>query len=87
MAGVEGRTSATNNDPHRTNNLDATREPDCFAAGSSIICNGTIEGRPVDMLVDTGSVFTLISKVLWDTICEDISHSRYTCAAGSSTGR
>ncbi|XP_063404462.1 uncharacterized protein LOC134687932 [Mytilus trossulus] len=38
------------------------------------------------MLVDTGSVYTLISEALWETLRSNLCTSdRYRCAAGSST--
>jgi len=51
-----------------------------------LTCNGKVEGIPVEMLVDTGSVFTLISKDLWDKICKELpTRGKIRCAAGGST--
>ena len=47
-------------------------ENDCLNTDMSITCNGKVEGVPVEMLVDTGSVFTLISKDLCDKSCKEL---------------
>ncbi|CAG2228923.1 unnamed protein product [Mytilus edulis] len=87
QADVKGRTSAKILDPDRNYPLDEDKvETDCFRQGLSIVCSGKIEGRLVDMLVDTGSVYTLISEALWETLRSNLCTSdRYRCAAGSST--
>ncbi|VDI67644.1 Hypothetical predicted protein, partial [Mytilus galloprovincialis] len=87
QADVKGHTSAKILDPDRNYPLDEDKvETDCFSTGLSIVCSGKIEGRLVDMLVDTGSVYTLISEALWETLRSNLCTSdRYRCAAGSST--
>ena len=81
---MKGHTSAETLDPHKI--TDIRIENDCLNTGMSITCNGKVEGVPVEMLVDTGSVFTLISKDLWDKICKELpTRGKIRCAAGGST--
>ncbi|ESP04440.1 hypothetical protein LOTGIDRAFT_136226, partial [Lottia gigantea] len=58
--------------------LDGTRRPDLIGGGGfesldcggcSLLCSGLVERITTDMLVDTGFVYTLINKRLWDEIC------------------
>ncbi|MES9880251.1 MAG: RNase H-like domain-containing protein [Sedimenticola sp.] len=51
----------------QTNGMDT-----CSAMGSSIYCDGLIEGWPVKMLVDTGSVVTLVHFDLFQQCTERV---------------
>lgn len=85
-AGVMGHTSAKNMDPHEGKELNKDAGTDCFSTGSSVVCSGKIEGNHVEMLVDTGSVFTIISENLWNALYFKPNRGdRYMCAAGGST--
>jgi len=45
---------------------------DCSALGLSITCMGSVKGNLVEMLVNTGSVYTLINEELWTTFAQEL---------------
>jgi predicted aspartyl protease len=60
VAGVEGRTSAENQ--------DLNSKYACSSVGLSMICKGLINNIAIDMLIYKGSVYTLISYNLFKDI-------------------
>ena len=82
---MKGHTSAKNTDPHEKKQLGRDEGTDCFSTGSSVVCSGKIEGTSVEMLVDTGSVYTIISENLWNALQgKSKTGDRYMGAAGGS---
>ncbi len=74
-AEVVGQTSA-NNDPGTHNTGVSTR--DCAAAGSSIKCDGNVGGVDTEILIDTGSVYSLISDDMWKRVYSTDKHYKTT---------
>ena len=80
MAEVEGHASAgVDKDPIASD--------DCLSLGASIYCDGCIEDKPVKMLVDTGSVITLVHFDLFQQIRGKVAVEPFTEVITSANGQ